>query len=68
MDGSSLPRYQLPSDDRSDTADRRIDWTLVAGRLLIRGLVIGFVVLMLFTVALYLTGGQILWLLRGGWD
>ena len=68
MDGPSLPRYPLASDERPDPADRRIDWPLVAGRLLIRGLVVGFVAVMLFTVSLYRTGGQILWLFRGGWD
>jgi hypothetical protein len=68
MDESSLPRYPLTADGRPNPADRRIDWRLVAVRLLMRGLVIGFVVLMLFTLTVVLTGGQVFWLLNGGWD
>jgi hypothetical protein len=56
MEGPPLPRYPLASDERPDPGDRRIDWPLVVGRLPVRGSVVGFVALVLFTVALYLNG------------
>jgi hypothetical protein len=60
-----LPKYPLSSDERSDPASRCIHWRLVAVRLVIRSLIIGFIVLLLFTMALLLTGGQLLWLFGG---
>lgn len=65
---SLLPRYPITLEERFEPADRRIDWPLVAGKLLIWVPVVGFVALMLFTATLALTYGQVLWLLRGGWN
>ena len=62
MDEPLLPKYPLSSDERPDPAGRRIDWRLVAVRLAIRSLVIGFFALLMFTMALFLSGGQLLWL------
>jgi hypothetical protein len=64
MDGLP-PRYPLASDERSDLSERGFDWRLVIVLLFIRGLVVGFVAVTLFVFAVYLTGGQILWLLVG---
>jgi hypothetical protein len=68
MDMSSLPRYPAPSEvaaDRAPDADRR--GLLV--RLLVHAVVWGFAVVALVAAAVALTGGQLVWLLRGGsWD
>jgi hypothetical protein len=64
----TFPIYPVTPESAFDSSDLSIDWRFLGVRLFIRGLAIGFVILLLFTLALDLTGGRLIWLFHGGWD